>query len=252
MGNNFLMNQAGAGEGVDFYYTFSFTYEFEANVEDELYFAHAIPYTYTHMQERLLELRQNPSYEPYMKMNIMCYSLGKNPVPLITITDNISSYLDYYEEMRVMHQIPNIVKKAYRQKYAKARKLSIQGEDSKGRVKRLLEAAFEEEIKQFFVYNEDHFLTTSPLFAGFGNRLNEYLRVHGEKKAIIITSRVHPGEPQASHMLDGLLKYLLSKEAEELRKHFVIRIVPMLNPDGVIYGNYRCSLLGCDLNRKWA
>jgi len=25
----------------------------------------------------------------------------------------------------------------------------------------------------------------------------------------------------------------------------------MLNPDGVIYGNYRCSLLGVDLNRKW-
>lgn len=36
-----------------------------------------------------------------------------------------------------------------------------------------------------------------------------------------------------------------------MRKHFVIRIVPFLNPDGVIYGNYRCSLLGCDLNRKW-
>ena len=52
-------------------------------------------------------------------------------------------------------------------------------------------------------------------------------------------------------MLDGLLKYLLSKEAAPLRKEFVIRIVPMLNPDGVIYGNYRCSLLGCDLNRKW-
>ena len=75
------------------------------------------------MQESLLELRKNPAYESYMKMNIMCYSLGKNPVPLITITENISSYLDYYEEMRVMHQIPNIVKKAYRQKYAKARKL---------------------------------------------------------------------------------------------------------------------------------
>ena len=25
----------------------------------------------------------------------------------------------------------------------------------------------------------------------------------------------------------------------------------MLNPDGVIYGNYRCNLLGYDLNRKW-
>lgn len=25
----------------------------------------------------------------------------------------------------------------------------------------------------------------------------------------------------------------------------------MLNPDGVIYGNYRCNLLGHDLNRHW-
>ncbi len=25
----------------------------------------------------------------------------------------------------------------------------------------------------------------------------------------------------------------------------------MLNPDGVINGNYRCNLVGCDLNRRW-
>ena len=25
----------------------------------------------------------------------------------------------------------------------------------------------------------------------------------------------------------------------------------MLNPDGVIHGNHRCSLLGVDLNRRW-
>lgn len=39
--------------------------------------------------------------------------------------------------------------------------------------------------------------------------------------------------------------------AEQLRKSFVIYIIPMLNPDGVIYGNHRCSLLGVDLNRRW-
>ena len=27
--------------------------------------------------------------------------------------------------------------------------------------------------------------------------------------------------------------------------------VPMLNPDGVALGNYRCSLMGFDLNRHW-
>jgi murein tripeptide amidase MpaA len=54
-------------------------------------------------------------------------------------------------------------------------------------------------------------------------------------------------------MLNGSIKFLLSDSslAKDLRKNFVFRIIPMLNPDGVIHGNYRCSLLGCDLNRKW-
>lgn len=44
---------------------------------------------------------------------------------------------------------------------------------------------------------------------------------------------------------------MLSDEARGLRQNFVFRIVPMLNVDGVVLGNYRCSLLGVDLNRKW-
>ena len=32
----------------------------------------------------------------------------------------------------------------------------------------------------------------------------------------------------------------------------MLKIVPMLNPDGVILGNYRCSVVGVDLNRQWA
>lgn len=32
---------------------------------------------------------------------------------------------------------------------------------------------------------------------------------------------------------------------------FIFKVVPMLNPDGVIVGNYRCSLAGRDLNRNY-
>ncbi|KAA0183579.1 Cytosolic carboxypeptidase 2 [Fasciolopsis buskii] len=73
------------------------------------------------------------------------------------------------------------------------------------------------------------------------------------KQCVVITARVHPGETQSSWMVQGLLEYLLSKhpDAELLRANFVFKIVPMLNPDGVIVGNYRCSLSGCDLNRKY-
>lgn len=42
-----------------------------------------------------------------------------------------------------------------------------------------------------------------------------------------------------------------SLDARILRCKFVFKIVPMLNPDGVINGNYRCSLAGVDLNRNW-
>lgn len=33
--------------------------------------------------------------------------------------------------------------------------------------------------------------------------------------------------------------------------HFVFKIVPMLNIDGVVHGNTRAELMGCDSNRKW-
>lgn len=54
-------------------------------------------------------------------------------------------------------------------------------------------------------------------------------------------------------MVEGLINFLLSShpEAEEMRSKFIIKIIPMLNPDGVIFGNYRSSLLGVDLNRRW-
>lgn len=38
---------------------------------------------------------------------------------------------------------------------------------------------------------------------------------------------------------------------KNLKDHFEFYIVPMLNVDGVINGNYRCSLAACDLNRKY-
>jgi murein tripeptide amidase MpaA len=59
-------------------------------------------------------------------------------------------------------------------------------------------------------------------------------------------------------MMKGLLDMILNpnnKEEEEivdyLKDEFEFYIVPMLNVDGVINGNYRCSLAACDLNRKW-
>ena len=73
------------------------------------------------------------------------------------------------------------------------------------------------------------------------------------KQVVIITSRVHPGESPSSWIMRGILHYLTgdTEAAEALRKTFIFKIVPMLNPDGVIVGNTRCNLAAADLNRQY-
>ncbi|RZF43046.1 hypothetical protein LSTR_LSTR001224 [Laodelphax striatellus] len=74
-----------------------------------------------------------------------------------------------------------------------------------------------------------------------------------KKQAVVITSRVHPGETPSSWMMKGFVDFLTgdSSQAKELREKFIFKLIPMLNPDGVIVGNNRCSLTGRDLNRQY-
>jgi murein tripeptide amidase MpaA len=75
-----------------------------------------------------------------------------------------------------------------------------------------------------------------------------------KRKGVVITARIHPGESNSSFVMKGIIDFITSPEsidAELLRKNFVFKLVPMINVDGVICGNYRCSLSGQDLNRRW-
>ncbi|XP_014644156.1 PREDICTED: cytosolic carboxypeptidase 4 [Ceratotherium simum simum] len=56
----------------------------------------------------------------------------------------------------------------------------------------------------------------------------------------VITARVHPGESNASWVMKGTLEFLVSSDpvARLLRENFIFKIIPMLNPDGVINGKY--------------
>ncbi|XP_066500835.1 cytosolic carboxypeptidase 6-like isoform X6 [Hoplias malabaricus] len=80
-----------------------------------------------------------------------------------------------------------------------------------------------------------------------------HLNPEREKRVVFLTARVHPGESPASFICQGVIDFLVSQHpvAQVLRDHVVFKIVPMLNPDGVYLGNYRCSLMGFDLNRHW-
>ena len=95
----------------------------------------------------------------------------------------------------------------------------------------------------------------------------------------MLTARVHPGETPSSWIMRGCLHFLTSDSqvAADLRNKFIFKVfefflfflllfdgnifqkiidsvfqvVPMLNPDGCIVGNTRCSLAARDLNRQY-
>ena len=50
---------------------------------------------------------------------------------------------------------------------------------------------------------------------------------------------MHPGESNSSYMMKGIIDYLTGPtlNAKILRDNFVFKVIPMLNPDGVIIGN---------------
>ncbi|XP_055899469.1 uncharacterized protein LOC106064887 isoform X6 [Biomphalaria glabrata] len=157
------------GKGERYYYSMTWTIQFKHD-RDTVYFSHCYPYTYTDLQNYLLDLTNDPIKSRICKQRVLCRTLAGNLVYVITITS-----------------------------------ASQNPEDMK------------------------------------------------HKKAVVVTSRVHPGESNSSWMLKGFLDFVTSSspDAKLLRDSFIFKVVPMLNPDGVIVGNYRCSLTGRDLNRNY-
>lgn len=75
-----------------------------------------------------------------------------------------------------------------------------------------------------------------------------------KKKYVFVSARVHPGETPGQFVLEGIVEFLMRRDdarAQVFRDLFVVKVVPMLNPDGVARGHYRADINGTNLNRMY-
>ncbi|XP_076440086.1 cytosolic carboxypeptidase-like protein 5 isoform X2 [Babylonia areolata] len=189
-------------ETVDGQFILSFTYRFPDVKGGTCYFAFCFPWSYTESQEQMAELDKkfahcanltpdSPPNAIYYHRELLCYSLDKLRVDLLTITS--------------CHGMTN-----YR------------------------EPRFDKNL--------------------FPNKEIPRCRKFRGKRVFLLSSRVHPGETPGSFVYNGFLEFILREKdprAMQLRRQFVFKLIPMLNPDGVMRGHYRTDQRGMNLNRMY-
>uniref|UniRef100_A0A4W3H0X7 Cytosolic carboxypeptidase-like protein 5 n=2 Tax=Callorhinchus milii TaxID=7868 RepID=A0A4W3H0X7_CALMI len=188
-------------EFVDNQFILSFTHRFVEYRGATTYFAFCFPFTYSECQEMLMELDEklengkelslsSPPDSIYYHRELLCYSLDKLRVDLITVTSCHGMMKE--REPRLENLFPD----------------------------------------------------------------NSFPRPHrfSGKQVFFLSSRVHPGETPSSFVFNGFLEFILRPDdvrAQMLRRMFVFKLIPMLNPDGVLRGHYRTDSRGVNLNRLY-
>lgn len=223
-------------------YTLSFTYNFHFE-KDKVFFAYSIPYTYSDLLLYLDEIKQ--MFPTISRVDTLCQTLAGNDCPMITITDSIHDYISSEQEHRLLHLSSN-TRKLLRIRRIKNRDFHLIANSTYSSAQRCSNCA--RDSKKCKECKSGKEMTNSLEASKKGMSAK-----HCDKLGVVLMGRVHSGETVGSYMIKGAIDFLLSDTtgARTLRKKNVFKIVPMLNPDGVRYGNYRASLLGVDLNRKW-
>ena len=66
-------------------YTLTFQVEFQ-HENDTVYFAHSYPYTYSDLQDYLMNIQRHPIKSKFCKLRLLCRSLAGNNVYILTVT----------------------------------------------------------------------------------------------------------------------------------------------------------------------
>lgn len=62
-------------------------------------------------------MQKRREYQPFFRVEMLAMTLGRLPIPFVTITENINTYLEYTEELRIYNDLPTHLRKAIKSLY---------------------------------------------------------------------------------------------------------------------------------------
>ncbi|GAB0098302.1 cytosolic carboxypeptidase-like protein 5 [Sergentomyia squamirostris] len=224
----------------------SFLHRGTEDVDQEFFYAFTYPYTYTELQNYLTRLdRRFRKRQFELKVKQMEGTAGSSSSSK-TDDVNVDKRMKELEESCITSDVVDLNQ--------------LNEEDFKS------EIYFYRELLTYSVEKRRVDLITISSYHGicddreqrlenlFPEKIRHRCHTFRNKKIIFVSSRVHPGETPASFVLNGFLSLLLDRKssvAASLRRLYVFKIVPFLNPDGVYNGLYRSDTLGHNLNRVY-
>lgn len=100
-------------------------------------------------------------------------------------------------------------------------------------------------------------VTRSLLGHSLQGRPIEMVTIHepgsAPSRQVVLTGRQHPPETTGAIAMQAFTERLLEGDqlARTYRARYSTSVVPLLNPDGVVHGNWRHNMGQTDLNRDW-
>ena len=155
------------------FYCLEWKYVYEYD-NDEVYFAQLVPYTYSDLLRYLKEIKNQ---KDILRLDGLCKTIARNVCPMLTITENIESYLPFHFEQEMATKSKN----AKRIIQDHVEKLNTELRQQK-HLKRPSEG-----------YKRTRSDLEDNRNAELEFALHQHKRLHGEKEGVVITARVHPG-----------------------------------------------------------
>ena len=171
------------------FYTLSFIYVVQ-QVNEAAFFAYDRPYTYTHdLCPYLQRLIKSNGHSSILRVNTIARTLSGIECKMLTITENIKYSIDYFDMLEIYAVGKGAIRdRSYYQNQVKRLDYAERHNQFLKMAEKYESAAQGNSSAGPTPSNRDN--PTTPI----EQKYYEHLLTHAEKKALLITARVHPGE----------------------------------------------------------